>query len=81
MKLSNAKAKSVERDFPHIVETAVPKASLSESVDAIYRFHWRHGIAARIGQEWLDERGRQHTRWCFGVPTIAVLFKYEFGVH
>ena len=26
VKLSNAKVKSVERDFPHIVETAVPKA-------------------------------------------------------
>ena len=77
--MSNAKAKSVERDFPHIVETAVPKASVSERLDAIYSFHRSHGIAARIGQEWLDERGRQHIRWCFGVPTVATLFKIEFG--
>ena len=62
VKLLNAKAKSVERDFPHIVETAVPKASLSESVDAIYRFHWRHGIAARIGQEWLDREIAQRVK-------------------
>jgi hypothetical protein len=79
-KLLNAKAKSVERDFPHIVETAVPKASLSVSLDTIYGFHRSHGIPPRIGQEWLDETGRHHIRWCFAVPTIAMLFQYELGV-
>jgi len=76
----NAEAKWVERDFPHIVETAVPKRTLSESLDTIYGFHRKHGIAARIGQEWLDERGCHHIRWCFAVPAIASLFKVEFGV-
>ena len=79
-KLLNAKAKSVERDFPHIVETAVPRHSVSESLDAIYGFHRRHGIVTRIGQEWLDEFGRHHIRWCFAVPTIATLFMNEFGL-
>jgi hypothetical protein len=78
--LLNAKAKSVERDFPHIVETAVPNGDLSESLDAIHGFHRRHGIAPRIGQEWLDPTGHHHIRWCFAVPTIAMLFKFEFGV-
>ncbi len=76
----NAKVKSVERDFPHIVETAVPKRDLSESLDAIYGFHRRHGIAPQIGQQWLDPAGRHHIRWCFAIPTIATLFMTEFGL-
>ena len=77
--LSNTKSKLVERDFPHIVETAVPIHSLSEGLDAIYGFHRRHGIAPRIGQEWMDGHGRNRIRWCFSVPTIAAHFKNEFG--
>ena len=38
-KLSNAKAKSVERDFPHIVETAVPEGDPQQTLDTMYGFH------------------------------------------
>jgi hypothetical protein len=76
----STKAKSIERDFPHIVETTVPEGGLSKTLDGMYDFHRRHGIEPRIGQEWVDEHGRDHIRWCFAVPTIATLFRNEFGV-
>lgn len=53
---SSMKAKSIERDFSNIVETPVPKDG--KTLDAMYRFHKRYGIAPRIGQEWRDEHGR-----------------------
>ena len=74
---SSMKAKSIERDFSNIVETPVPKDG--KTLDAMYRFHKRYGIAPRIGQEWRDEHGRDYIR-CFAVPIIAVIFKNEFGV-
>ena len=80
VKLSNAKLRSIERDFPHIVETAVPEGDPSKMLDTMYAFHKRHGIAPRIGQGWLDQTGHHHIRWCFSVPTIATFFKNEFGV-
>ena len=46
---SSMKAKSIERDFSNIVETPVPKDG--KTLDAMYRFHKRYGIAPRIGQD------------------------------
>jgi hypothetical protein len=37
-------AKSVERDFPHVVEIAVPPNGLGGVLIAMYEFHSRHGL-------------------------------------
>jgi hypothetical protein len=40
-------AKTIERDFPHVVEIAVPPDGLGSLLIAMYEFHARHGIEAR----------------------------------
>jgi hypothetical protein len=42
-------AKAIERDFPHIVEMVVPEGGLGKRLDAMYDFHARHGVRARLG--------------------------------
>ena len=39
-----------ERNFPHIVEIVVPPGGLGKTLDAMYDFHFRHGIQAKRGQ-------------------------------
>jgi hypothetical protein len=47
--------KSVERDFPHIVDMAVPPGGLGKKLDAMYAFHARHGIQPMRGRSRRDE--------------------------
>jgi hypothetical protein len=44
-------AKTIERDFPHVVETIVPEGGLGKTLDAMHEFHTRHKIEA-ARQEW-----------------------------
>ena len=37
-------ASAIERDFPHVVETVVPKGVLGKTLDAMHEFHKRHRI-------------------------------------
>jgi hypothetical protein len=39
-------ASAFERDFPHVVETVVPKGGLGKTLDATHEFHKRHRIQA-----------------------------------
>jgi hypothetical protein len=67
-------AKAIERDFPHIVEMVVPEGGLGKRLDAMYDFHARHGVRARLGLGRRNENGRDIIRWCFAVadaPPIA----------
>jgi hypothetical protein len=72
-------AKAIERDFPHIVETVVPKGGLGKTLDAIHEFHKRHGIEAHTGKGRRDKNGRDYIRWCFADPALAEAFAAKFG--
>ena len=42
-------AKAIERDFPHIVEMAVPPNGFGRQLDLMYDWHRAHNIEARRG--------------------------------
>ena len=50
--------KSIERDFPHIVETIVPLGGFGKTLDAMLEFHTRNGIRAINSTGRRDENGR-----------------------
>jgi hypothetical protein len=67
-----------KREFPHIVEVAVPPRGLGKRLDSMHTFHTERGIKACIG------RGRRkdsqdYIRWYFADATIAASFAVEFG--
>ena len=70
-------AKSVEQDFPHFVEIAVPPDGLGTRLNAMYDFHARHGIEAKRGHGRRDDGGSL-IRWCFADPALADAFAKEF---
>ena len=71
--------KSIERDFPHIVETIVPLGGLGKTLDAMFEFHTRNGIRAINSTGRRDENGRNYIRWCFADREIAAAFAAEFS--
>jgi hypothetical protein len=71
--------KTIERDFPQIVEIAVPPDGLGKTLDAMYDFHDQHGIKVRRGQSRRDEAGRNYIRWCFAVARMAKKFADEIA--
>jgi hypothetical protein len=75
---SKQQAKTIERDFPHVVEIAVPPDGLGSVLIAMYEFHARHGIEAKRGHG-RREHGGNFIRWCFADPGIAKAFESEFG--
>jgi hypothetical protein len=63
-----ASFKAIERDFPHIVEMAVPEGGLGKQLDAMYDWHRTRGIPAHgRGRR---EEGRDYIRWCFADPCV-----------
>ena len=74
-----ASAKSIERDFPFIVEMAVPLGGFGKTLDAMFEFHTRNGIRAINSTGRRDENGRDYIRWCFADREIAAAFAAEFG--
>ena len=73
-----ASAKTIARDFPHIVEILVPEGGLGKRLDAMYEWHRSRDIGARRGQG-RHEDDRDYVRWCFADPHIATAFAAEFG--
>ena len=71
-------AKSIARDFPHVVETLVPLGGFRERLDDIYEFHHQRGIVARTlpGRR---EGERDIARWAFADKATAEEFAAEFG--
>lgn len=69
--------KSIERDFPHIVEIAVPLGGLGKRLDAMYDFHAMYGIQAQHERGRRDN-GRDYVTWCFADPAIANDFANMF---
>src|SRR5262249_43780171 len=70
-------AKSSGRDFPHVVEIAVPPNGLGNALIAMYDFHARHGIEVKRGHG-RREHGGNFMRWCFAESAIAAAFASEF---
>ena len=72
-------ARTIARDFPHVVETLVPKGGVDKTLDAMHEFHSRHRIEAHTGKGWRDKSGRDYIRWCFANPEIAAKFANRFA--
>jgi hypothetical protein len=70
--------KAIERDFPHIVEMAVPPHGFGSQLDAMYEWHRKRGIEVRRGRG-RHEDEEDYVRWCFADPNIAAAFSAEFG--
>ena len=71
--------KSIERNFPHVVEIVVPLVGTGKVLDAIYDFHARHDIRAKHGRTRHDKNGHKHIRWRFADRRTAVEFANKFG--
>ena len=72
-------AKTVERDFPHFVDIAVPPGGLGTKLDAMYDFHALYGVAPKRGHGRNDGNGSV-IRWCFADREIAQSFAALFGI-
>ena len=70
--------KTIARDFPFVVEIAVPPNGLGRRLNAMHAFHNQRGIqVARIQHR--HEDGRDFLLWCFARRAIAEQFAAEFG--
>jgi len=67
-----------KREFPHIVEVAVPRGGLGKRLDAMHTFHAERGIKACLGRG-RREDNQDYLRWYFSDPTTAASFAVEFG--
>ena len=70
--------KSLAREFPCTVETAMPEGELGHTLDRMYEFHVLRGIKAQSGA------GRRVddcdiVTWLFADPAVAQDFAFEFG--
>lgn len=74
-----ASTKAIERDFPHMVEMAVPPGGLGRRLDAMHAFHAKRGIQSHQGRGRRDAEGRDYVRWCFADAATADAFKAQFG--
>jgi hypothetical protein len=70
--------KVIEREFPHVVEIAVPPRGLGGQLDAMHFFHRARGIQPCLGLGRRAE-GHDYLRWYFTRPTAADAFVAEFG--
>ena len=70
--------KSLEQDFPHIVEMILPESDFGKQLDAMYEWHIHQGIRAINSTGRRDENGRNYIRWCFADPKLAEAFASEF---
>lgn len=70
-------AKSIERDYPHIVEIAVPLGGLGNRLDRMHDWHIARGVKSQRGTGRYAEPVH-YIRWCFAAPEIADAFAAEF---
>ena len=71
-------ARMNERDFPHIVELALPSGGLGKTLDEMQTFHRLRGIASARGcGQRRDEQ--EYVRWCFASVIDADDFAQQFG--
>jgi hypothetical protein len=71
-------ARMNERDFPHIVELALPEGGYGNRLEDFEMFHRSRGIESRRGRR--QRRNEQEfVRWCFAERTDAAAFAWLFG--
>jgi hypothetical protein len=70
--------KSIERDFPHIVEMLVPLGGFGGQLDDMYDWHRARDIEDHHGRGRRVE-GRNIVSWCFRDADTADVFAGEFA--
>ena len=76
---NTSKAIETERDFPHIVEIAVPQNGLELRLSRkIVTFHSSHNIRPRYGRIRV-QNNQYYFRWCFTDSAIADIFRRLFA--
>ena len=74
-----SKKLSTERNFPHIIEIALPASGLASNVSReMATFHWSREIRLRFGRARI-QNGQHYGRWCFSEPAVADAFREQFG--
>ena len=71
-------ARMNERDFPHIVELALPSDGFGRALDAVHDFHRLRGIQSRDGRRQRRDE-QEYVRWCFASVIDADDFAQQFG--
>jgi hypothetical protein len=69
--------KALNREFPHVVEIAVPPRGLGRRLDAMHGFHTARDIKACLGRGRREE-SRDYLRWYFTRAATAEAFAAEF---
>jgi hypothetical protein len=75
-------AKSLARDFPHIVEMLLPPTGFGNRLNAMFDWHTANGIESQRGperREVVDHDIRYFVRWCFADRATAEAFAAEFS--
>jgi aspartate/methionine/tyrosine aminotransferase len=67
---------NIEREFPHIVEMAVPR--LGKRLDAVNSWLQQRGVQAHQGRH-QQKHGQDYFRWCFADAATAADFRDAFG--
>jgi hypothetical protein len=71
--------KTIARDFPFIVEIAVPPGGLGKRLNAMHAFHNQRSIkVVHLRHRHDDDKG-DYLLWCFARHVIAEEFVIEFG--
>ena len=74
-----SKKLSTERNFPHIIEIALPASGLVANVSSeMATFHRSRDIRPRFGRTRIHN-GQHYGRWCFSEPAVADAFREQFG--
>jgi hypothetical protein len=74
---NRSRKNSIDRDFPHVVEIAVPERGLRNQLKAMHDFHARHDIKAHPLRRHYED-GRQYIQWCFADLELAKAFAAKF---
>jgi hypothetical protein len=75
---SRPSSKAFEREFPYVVEIAVPLGGLGKRLDAMHAFHNVCGIKACLGRGRREDH-EDRLRWYFAEPKTAAAFAEKFG--
>ncbi|MGB9658402.1 MAG: hypothetical protein WCB75_24780, partial [Pseudolabrys sp.] len=66
-----ATLKTIERDYPHVVEILVPEGGLGKQLNAMYEWHRARNIPVMRGRGRRDENNRDYIGWCFATSIAA----------